>query len=242
MEVVSVTPADGADIQLVVGLVAGQGQTLAADGLGHPVGDAGAVAVKGGVVVDHAHIRGEQIAHDAVHSQIQGNSGGQDHQHHGGQDADVGQPHGVLLHAVNHPGNGDEVGGLVIISLALLKLLEHGDAARGKKQVGADDHQDDGDEEQGQGVQRPFHRHGQDVARSQGDEPGDGQQLPGPGFPFSGGVAVEELHRFGASDLHRVEEQVQQEDPGKKCGGESHAFKGDGKAHLDVVVDDSQQD
>ena len=49
-----------------------------------------------------------------LQADVHGDGGGDRHQHHGGEDADAGQAHGVLLHPVEKAGNGGEVPGLVV--------------------------------------------------------------------------------------------------------------------------------
>lgn len=55
-------------------------------------------------------------------------------------------PTRVLLHPINHAGNGGEVPGLVIIPPIPAQQLEQSDASGREQQVGADDHQNHRDE------------------------------------------------------------------------------------------------
>ena len=106
---------------------------------------------------------------------VQAHTGGDHHQHRGGQDADVGQAHGVLLHPVEHAGNSDEVLGLVVIVLPLLHGLQEGNGAGGEEAVGTDDHQDHRQEKEHQGFQGRLGGDGNVIPCTQGDHPQDGQ-------------------------------------------------------------------
>ena len=58
-----------------------------------------------------------------VHAQIHGQGRGNDDQHHGGKDADVGKAYRILFHSVHHGGNADEMLRLIVIPLVLFQKL-----------------------------------------------------------------------------------------------------------------------
>ena len=60
---------------------------------------------------------------DILGAQIQAEGSGDHDQHHGGENANVGQAHGVALHAVEHAGHGDEMLGLVVVPFVFLQNL-----------------------------------------------------------------------------------------------------------------------
>ena len=102
----------------------------------------------------HQNIIGVLAVQGCLRPQVEAQRPGYRHQHHAGQDADVGKAHGVLLHAVQQAGDGGEVAGLVIEALVGPQALQQGDGPGGEQAVGADHHQNDRHEKQHQGVHR----------------------------------------------------------------------------------------
>ncbi|MPN56275.1 hypothetical protein SDC9_203961 [bioreactor metagenome] len=60
---------------------------------------------------------------DILHADHQGGGGGYRHQHHRGQNAYGGKPHGVLFHPVDHAGYADKVTRPIVIVFVLFQEL-----------------------------------------------------------------------------------------------------------------------
>ena len=78
---------------------------------------------------------------DLLAASIQAHGGGNRNQHHGGENADVAQAHGILLHPIEHTGDGDKVPGFVVILLVFPQQLQKYNAAGGEQAIGAQHHQ-----------------------------------------------------------------------------------------------------
>ena len=182
--------------------------------------------------LDHVHIIGIHPLQSSLQPGVQADGGGYRHQHHGGEDADVGQAHGVLLHPVQQPRHGGEVLGLVVVPGAVPQALQQGDGPGGEQAVGADHHQRHRQEEIGQGGKGVLYRQSGGIASPQSDGPQHHQQAAGPGLPLPGTGAVEQFHRTGPEQPEQVPHQRQQEEEAEESGGIGHAGKADLKAIL----------
>ena len=187
------------------------------------------------------HVMGIHGRHRIVHPDVHAEAGGEHHQHHGGEDADVGQAHGVLLHPVEHSRYADKVLGLVVVVFLFLQGLEQGNAPGGKQAVGADDHQHHRHEKEHDGVQRGLSGEGNEIPCPNGEDPQKGQELFGLGFLLPHVAPFQQLHRPGQADVKKILGQGQQVDPGKKS---SRHPKGRGtyrKAEVNRKVEQLEQ-
>ena len=184
-----------------------------------------------GVVADQdGQVAGGLPVHDVLGAQVQGEGAGDHDHHHGGEDADVGQAHGILLHAVEHAGDADEVAGLVVEPLVGPQGLENEDAHGGEEAVGADDDQEHRHEVKGDGLHAVGGTQGDVVAGPQGENSQEGHEPLGPGLPLPHLAAVEELNGFGDPDLVQVGQQGQADEDAEEDSGAGHGVPGDGEA------------
>ncbi len=146
-----------------------------------------------------------------VHAQKQRQSSGNDDQHHGGEDADIGKTCRVLFHPVHHGGNADEMLRLVVIPLVLFQELQKRDAPGCKHQIRADDDQDYCDEKHSDSSHRIGSSHGDIVSGSQADQTCHSQDPLGLRFFFPGRTALEQIHRLCAVDVAHGVKKHQQE-------------------------------
>lgn len=156
------------------------------------------------------------VAQDVILPDIQGHSGGNGHQHHGRQDTDVGQPHRVLLHSIEHARHGDEVPRLIVKTLFALQGLEQRDAPGGEETVGADDDQDHRHKEQQQRVQRGFNGQRDKIPAAQGQQPDDQQGPLNTGFLLTLLAAAQQIDGVGQVNLPQIGQQGQREHGGEQ--------------------------
>ncbi len=151
-------------------------------------------------VLDELNVVGEHLVQGVVQADVDGHGGGDRHQHHGGEDTDAGQAHGILLHPVQKAGDGGEVPGLVVKFRVGPEALQDGDGPGGEETIGADDDQDHRDEEPEHGLDGILRGNRQEVPAPQGQHAQKDQQPFRPGLPLPGGGAVEQVHRLGPAD------------------------------------------
>ena len=159
------------------------------------------------------HLSGAVRTKRVVYAEPQGEGREDHHQHHGGKNGHVGQPHRVLLHAVDHAGHVDEMGGLAVVEAPVLpQQLQQGDAARREQQVRAENDADHRYKEKQHGSDRVRYGNADVVARAQKEQPQHGQQPVGPRLPFADLAAPQQLDGVGKMNLADGVEQDQQED------------------------------
>ena len=100
-------------------------------------------------------VAGAQKSRHLVLPQGDGESAAEGDQGHGPEETDVGQSRSVLPHSVEHPGEGDEVPGLVVKVPVPLQRLQQIDAAEDEHPVGPQSHQQGGRREGQEDVPAP---------------------------------------------------------------------------------------
>ena len=206
-------------------------------GLGDHILHLSAALLRGGEEAG-ADVVGIARLNDVVQPGVQADGAGHRHQHHGGENADVGKAHGVLLHAVEHTGHADEVVGPVIVVFALFQQLQHGDAPGQKQAVGADDNQNDGDEKDADRHYDLGGGQGDVVADAQCEHADDHQQPAGPGLLFAHIAAPEQLDGLGNDDLRQIGQQQEHENAAEERRGEGNDGGLERVGHADVKVDE----
>ena len=149
-------------------------------------------------------------AEDGFLAEIQRAAAGNGDHDHGGQDADVGQSRGVLLHPVNEPRDGNEIAGLIIQAAVAPQRAQHEHAASRHQQMGRQNHQNDCRPEKCQRHDGLADRNGQIVRRAQH---GHAQQGHGHGkarFFLALFLAPEQIDRRGELHLKEVVQRGQQ--------------------------------
>ena len=183
--------------------------------------------------------------HHALGAQVQRHGAGDHHQGHGAEDADVGKPHGVALHPVEHAGDGDKMAGLIVIALVLLENLQEGDAPSGEEAVGADDDEEHREKIVGEGLHGIGDPQSDIVPAAQGHKADERQKPLSLGLFFSGASLAHHGDGVLPSHADEVEDQVEQEHRAKEDGGDGNAQPGDveGKTggEVDHPVDDEGQ-
>ena len=159
--------------------------------------------------IDSQHIR-VLIPQRVLGAHVQGNGGGKRHQNHGGQDTDVSQTDGILLHAEQHTGYQGEMLCLVIIDFVLSQKLQQHDAAGGKQTVGPDDDQNHRQKKQRNRAHGVFCGDGQIVASAHAHSAHKRHQQLGAGLPLPHVYAVQQLD--GLCQVHGTEIVQQDQD------------------------------
>ncbi len=172
----------------------------------------------------------EHLVQGPVQADIHTDGGGDRHQHHSGENTDVGKAHGVLLHAVEEAGDGGEVVGPVVEALVGPQAFQQGDGPGGEQAVGADHHQRHCQKKKEHGLHGVFHREGEAVAPQKRHRAGEHQQPFGPGLPLPGMFAVQEFHRLGPVQPQEVAQQRQGHQRGEEDGRLANSRQADGKA------------
>ena len=181
-------------------------------------------------ILEELDVVGEHLIHGPVQADVQADGSGHRHQNHGGEDADIGQTHGVLLHAVEQSGDSGKVICLVVKIPVGPQPFQQSDGPGGKQAVSAHHHQSYCRKEKGHGHDGAFHGKGEAVAPQQGREADEHQQPLGPGFPLSGVLAVKQFYRLGTVQLKEVPAKRQGHQRGKEDGRLADPRQTDGKA------------
>ena len=185
---------------------------------------------------------GAQQRHHLPLPQRHRQSAAEGHQGHGSKETDVGKPRPVLPHPVQHPGEGDEVPGLVVKAFVPLQRLQQVDAAEDEHPVGAQGHQQgghkkEGDHQQDQvGVVVGPHRHG--VAPCQQQQAQNAPHYPELRVLLPGAVILQKVGRGGTRKTDQVARKTPQEDHPKQFQGASQGGRGDSGG---VVGGDARQ-
>ena len=137
---------------------------------------------------------GIQIIQCVAKAEIQAYGGGYCDEHHGGEDADVGKPHGVLLHTVKHTGYSRKVLGLIIKSAIGAQTFQNGNGTGGKQTECADDNQKHCHEKQQHGGNGIFYGQGNPIAAQERHKTERCQDPFGAGLFFTGVVAVQKFN------------------------------------------------
>ena len=140
--------------------------------------------------------------------------GGHD-QHHRGENADRRQAGGVLLHAVDHAGDGDEVVWLVVVAAACAQHFEHRDAAGDEQQIGADDDEGDGQKEQRERLKHVLRGDGDPVAAAQAEDADQRHQPARLGLALALRGALEQIDRARPRHAPQLDKIGQRIDDGK---------------------------
>ena len=170
----------------------------------------------------HGQLCRELLLQRLLGVEVQRQSAGDHHQHHGGENADVGQSHGVAPHPVEHTGNADKVPGLIVVAFILPQRLQRHDADSREQGVGSNDHKDHRREVEREGHAGVIGKDGDGVAPAESQNAQDGHGPVALGLPFSGAGRAHQLH--GALPPHpdEVHEKVPQKDQReKRYGGEN---------------------
>ena len=163
---------------------------------------------------------GTDRANDVAHACVQADGGGDDHQYHGGQNTDVGKADGVLLHAVEHAGDADEVASLIVEALAALQKFQHGDADGHEQAVSADDDQQNGQKEQRDGRGDVLDQNGDGIACGQRQRADHHQRPLHLRLFLTDAAAAQQLDGLGEGHLPQVGQQEQGEDGAEHQQGE----------------------
>ena len=190
----------------------------------------------------HGQLRRELLLQRPLGAEVQRQGAGDHHQHHGGEDADVGKAHGVSPHPVEHTGDTDKVPGLIVVAFVLPQRLQHHDADGREQGVGSNDHKDHRREVEGEGHAGVVCEDGDAVAPAQGQDAQDGQGPVAPGLPLAGAGGTHQLH--GALPPHpdEVHEKVSQQDQRKERCGVEDSLHGDIKSEAAAEVHDPAEE
>ena len=159
-----------------------------------------------GFLCGHGARLGHQLPRaEAVHrvfcAGIQSGRRREHDQHHGRENADIGQAHRVLFHTVQHPRYRNKMVCPVIIARTLSQKLQPGDAPGRKKQVCPHDHQQHRYKKQPQSRQRRFRNDGNRIAGRQADKPRRRHQRLCFRLPLAGLSLLQKLDRACGADL-----------------------------------------
>ena len=190
----------------------------------------------------HNEIPGIHAAKALLRPGIQAQSGGDHHQHHGGQDTDGGQARAVLLHPVGHRRNGHKMIGPVIISLIFLQKLQKGHGTGNKHQIGSQDHQSHSPEEYNHSNQRILDGQGQIIGKAQHQHPQNRQHPVGLGRLLSHPVAFQQFPGIGKMHLPQSVEKDQQKDHSEQRRCQRQRLRVHQKAEADGSVQDIGKD
>ena len=172
---------------------------------------------------------------------VHAHGGGDGHQQHGGQDADVVHALGVLLHAVEHAGNRGEVPGLVVKGLVLPQRLQDDHGGGGEQAVVAHNDQQHRHEEQQERPQGIANGHGNGISRAQEKHPHCRHEAAAVRLRLAHVAAAQQVHGPGQVQYPQVAQNQQQEHPAHDQRRFHHALDADLKPQGDLKLQQPQK-